>query len=141
MDKKIIVPVFIAVVVAGSAGFFVGKSVSAGSTSSVASQRAGQFFTRQGVPGGRLGMAGAGFVAGDILSKDSQSLTLKLQDGGSKIVFFSDSTAITKNASGTPNDLVVGKQAVVSGTPNADGSITAQTIQLRSSVQRSASVQ
>ncbi len=73
----------------------------------------------------------AGFVTGEILSKDAQSLTLKLRDGGSRIVLISSSTSVEKTASGSLNDLAIGKAISVQGSPNQDGSITAQTIQLQ----------
>jgi len=82
---------------------------------------------RQGIGGG----AGAGFVSGEVMAKDSQSLTLKMTDGSSKIIFFSSSTGISKTAAGTINDVEIGKQIMVSGTQNSDGSYTAKTIQLR----------
>jgi hypothetical protein len=68
---------------------------------------------------------------GDIISGDDKSATLKLRDGGSKIVFFSDNTAITKFTQGAKSDLVVGESVMVEGTNNPDGSITATTIQIR----------
>lgn len=70
-------------------------------------------------------------VAGEIISKDEKSVTVKLRDGGSKIVFYYDGTKIDKFVSGNAADLEVGKNVVVSGTTNFDGSVTAQSVQVR----------
>lgn len=72
-----------------------------------------------------------GMVGGEIVSKDGQSLSIKLKDGGSRIILFSTSTAITKGTQGSLDDLAVGSQVMAVGTQNKDGSITAKTIQLR----------
>lgn len=101
-------------------------------------QRMQQF--GQGMPGGSGARPGnrGGIVSGEVLAKDAASLTVKLRDGGSKIVLFSSSTEIGKLMQGTVNDVRVGEQVIVNGSANADGSVTAQSIQIRPSVAGSA---
>lgn len=74
---------------------------------------------------------GGSFTGGEIIAIDNESVTVKIQDGGSKIIFFSDSAKITKSADGVLSDLKVGENIMVTGSANQDGSVTAQTIQIR----------
>jgi hypothetical protein len=93
--------------------------------------------------GNRNNAANGGFAAGEIITKDDKSFIIKLntsnqggaansgEQGGSKIILFSDSAEIIKSVSGAVADLEIGKSVVVTGTVNSDGSITAKQIQLR----------
>lgn len=75
-----------------------------------------------------------GQVVGKIISQDDKSITVKLQDGSSKIILFSDTTTINKATEGSKSDLKVGEKVGVFGTTNSDGSVTAQNIQLNPAV-------
>lgn len=69
-------------------------------------------------------------VAGEIISQDDTSITIKMQDGSTKIIILSDKTAINKASTGTKADLKTGEQVGVFGTTNSDGSVTAQNISI-----------
>jgi len=84
-----------------------------------------------GIRGTRSGGGLGGFTAGQIISKDAQSITIKLMDGGSKIIFLDSNTKISKMTDGSMADLATGIQVSITGTANADGSINAQTVQIR----------
>jgi hypothetical protein len=138
MDKKIVVIAVVAgIAIIAGGSFYAGTKYRQNRNPVSAFNRntGGQEGTRAG---------GAGFVSGEIISKDDKSVTVKIpvrqnsagqniagQDGGSKIVLFSDSTQIMKSVAGSTSDLKVGENITVSGAANQDGSVTAQTIQLR----------
>jgi hypothetical protein len=75
--------------------------------------------------------SGAGFVSGEVISKDDTSVTVKDRSGGSKIIFLAESTEVTKSAEGAIGDLAVGTSVIANGKTNPDGSITATTVQIR----------
>jgi hypothetical protein len=76
------------------------------------------------------GNRGGGFVSGSIMAEDSNSITVKLADGSTKIVLYSGSTNINVSQAGSAADLVVGKDVTITGTANTDGSVTATRIQM-----------
>lgn len=127
MNKGIIIGL---VVVVGVVAFFGGSAYGKSKTASAQQARIAQFGGRGGM-GGMRGANGGGFTAGDIIAKDATSITIKMRDGSTKIVFYSDTTEVGKMVSGTAADLAVGKTVTVMGKANADGSITAQSLQLR----------
>lgn len=90
----------------------------------------GQFGLR-GVSGavGARGRGGNG-AAGTILSVDTNSITVKLADGSSKIVLLTASTSINKATTAAVSDLTVGERVAAFGATNTDGSITATNVQL-----------
>lgn len=73
---------------------------------------------------------GPGGASGEITAKTDNSLTIKLSSGSTETVYYSSSTKVYKDAAATSSDLAVGSKVSVSGTPNSDGSVTAETVRL-----------
>jgi len=128
MKNSIIIAILVAIVVGGGA-FFGGMKYQQSKQLSFMKQGGTGM---QGIRTGANNRMGTGFrpVNGEILSTDDKSITVKLQDGSSKIVLFSDKTEINKAAEATKEDLKTGEKVAVFGQENSDGSVTAQNIQL-----------
>jgi hypothetical protein len=130
LSKNIIIAVVATLIIAGSGGFYGGmlyeksQAPVRGNFALMGGQGANANRVRQG-------FQGAGSVNGEILSKDDKSITVKDRNGGSRIIFFAPSTAIGKMAVGSQDDLTIGMGVMASGTANPDGSITAQSVQIR----------
>jgi hypothetical protein len=128
-SQLITISVIVLLVVAG--GSFYAGSLYGKSQSKVSAYGSGTFQTRIN----RGSSNGSNFISGSIIAKDSSSITLQLSgNSGSKIIFYSDTTQIGKMASGTADDLAAGTNVSVTGTTNSDGSVTAQTVQIRPAV-------
>ncbi|MDO8514043.1 MAG: DUF5666 domain-containing protein [bacterium] len=138
MDTKFIVWALIGIVVVGGAGFWGGIQYAASKTPVGRGQFAAGNFA-----GGRATSARAGGNAafGTIIAKDANSITVQLGGpnatstngvaSGSKIILYNTNTEVGKTAVGSVSDLSVGQMVTANGTVNSDGSITAQTIQIR----------
>ena len=130
MNKKILGAVILVLVIAG--GSFYGGMAYA--KNKVPAGRNGTFtgqFEMGGTGANRIGMQTGGFTAGQILSKDATSITIKMQDGSTKIILIGSSTQIMKMATGLADDLAIGTEVTVTGPANSDGSVTAQSVQIR----------
>ncbi len=138
MNNKLILPLVITALLFGGAGFFGGMKYAQSKSSSNAS---GQFAAmraggaaggmRTGAGGQFRGANGGGMTSGEVVTSDANGLTVKLSDGSSKNVYYASSTTIGKMAEGSKDDLSQGTSIVVTGASNSDGSITANTIQIR----------
>ncbi len=141
-SKKVntkIIAFVLAIVIVGGGAFYAGMQYGKSKTSAngpagfanlTAEQRQARIQQFGGTNGGGNRNGDGGFIAGEILAKDDKSITIKLTDGGSKIIFLSDTTEISKNEKGSKDDLAVGKQIMVNGDQNDDGSYNAKTIRL-----------
>lgn len=144
MNKKIIY-LIITVIIVGAGAFYGGMKYAQSKSNSNSQNPFSRFAnlspeemqTRMQQFGGQRGIrnnGGGGVANGEILSKDETGITIKLRDGGSKIILVSASTQIAKSSPGTLDDLTVGKSVMVNGSANQDGSISATSVQIRSEV-------
>ncbi|MCD8485007.1 DUF5666 domain-containing protein [Candidatus Woesebacteria bacterium] len=139
--KNNMMMVVVVAIVAGGAGFFGGMQYqkanaiptrSAGMNGQFQPPTNGQA-RPEGFAGGRNGTgSGGGFrpVSGEVLSVDGETITVKTQEGDSKIVVYSGSTNINKTSEGSSSDLTVGENVMVIGTEDSNGTVTAQTISI-----------
>lgn len=136
-NKNLIIMVAVVTLVAG-VSFFGGLQYQKGQAQAV---ERGQTDTSRGEGAGHGGendnfradgRSGNGMVPirGEIMSADDTSITIKMEDGSSRIVILSGDTKINKTSEASKADLKAGDTVTAFGTQNADGSITAQNISL-----------
>lgn len=142
MDKKTIIAVCVTAILVGGGVFYGGMRYEQSKASARSAQGNFQDVRNlspeerqarlQQMGGAQRGSRTNGDIpAGEIIAKDDTSITIKLRDGGSKIVFISDATEVVKSTNGTEDDLLVGTTITAIGTQNQDGSISARSIQIR----------
>ncbi len=127
MKNNLIAIIIVVVLIVGAGAFFAGMKYQKNQ------QPTRQSGSSQGTRGnGQGGANRSGFrpVSGEIIASDDKSITVKLQDGSSKIVLVGDSTTINKSDQAAKSDLKQGEKVAVFGMENSDGSVTAQNIQL-----------
>ncbi len=144
--KRWLIAVIVVVIVAIGVGAFFGGRAAGGGTPSAAEAMKVVSESDRGAAAGpcsehrrhrdrdrrpdrRSSGAGGNMTSGSIVSSDANSMTVKLTDGSTKIVLFSDSTTISVSKDGSSADLTAGQTVRVNGTTNSDGSITASNIQ------------
>jgi len=142
MEKNPLLLALILSVIVGTGAFFSGMKYQ--ESKRVSFNREGMFNGSTGMMGqngqtpqgqgqnqtNRQGNRGVNGVNGEIIASDEKSITVKLSDGSSKIIFVGTSTSINKATEGTKTDLVTGTKVAVFGSTNTDGSMTAQNIQI-----------
>lgn len=69
-------------------------------------------------------------VSGEVISVDDKTITVKLTDGSSKNVYYSDKTTVNKAQQATIKDILAGTKIAVFGNTGTDGSVTANSIQI-----------
>jgi len=138
-NKKIIYMIVGVIVLAGT--FYGGMTYGGNNVRAAIMSRGlglGQNTTFAGARGTRGVGAFGGATTGQVVAKDSQSITVSTADGGSKIILINNNTPVSKQASGSMTDIVVGTEISITGTTNQDGSVSAQSVQIRPKMQAAA---
>jgi hypothetical protein len=114
------------------------QSVQVGSQAgdSAAGRSGGQNAGSGGPKNNAMDRGGAGngnmaFVSGKITAIADKIITVKSSDGGEKSIALAETAKYSKISDSTANDLASGKIVIVNGTSNTDGSVTAESIQIR----------
>lgn len=122
----------ILVVIVGSASFWGGMKYQQSRTPSFI----GRYRDQAGGTGAnsQIGIGprrmGNGQIVGEITNVADTSITVKSNDGSSKIVLLSDKTNLNQASTAAKTDLKIGGKVAIFGTSNPDGSITGVSIQL-----------
>jgi hypothetical protein len=131
MNRNQVIGAVVVLIIVGGGAFYGGMSYAGSQTparSTLAAGGAGGFAGRTGARGGAAG----GFTAGTIVSASQGTISIQQQNGSStEIVLVSPTTQILKTAAGSASDLSVGTTVTITGTSNSDGSMTANSIQIR----------
>jgi len=127
MKNNVFSFILIAVISLG-VGFYAGSFYQKNQQQSRFSQFGTRNFSGQN-QGGRFGM-GTRPISGQIIKKETDSITVKTQNGSTRIVFFTEKTSIGKITKTTTEDLKENETVFIIGQENSDGSITAQNIQI-----------
>ncbi len=136
--KNPVAAVIVAAIVFGGGGFYGGMSYQKSQTPAFGGPN-GQWRSMMGGAGGQGGAAngnrrmfaqGGRPVAGEIISQDDKSITIKMRDGSTKIIMLSGKTEISKAATGSKDDLKKGEQVFAVGTENSDGSVSANMVSI-----------
>ena len=132
MKNNLLIALIVAFVF-GAVGFYAGTRYQASKQTAFFGNGRRQIM---GATGQFPNRAGARQVIGDILSQDDKSITVKLPDGSSKIVFLAETTKINKASEAAKIDLKKGEKVAIFGLENSDGSITANTVQINPILRR-----
>lgn len=142
MKKKNYIIVSIIIVLLTSSAYFLGSATSKNKNVESKIEKTGRMgfspngdmpsFDRSNT-GGTSGkrMFQGKFVNGEVISNDGTVMTIKLENGGSRIVLTSQATKFNKNIEANIQDVSAGKTVMITGESNPDGSMIANNIQIK----------
>ncbi len=129
---KSVVWALLAAVLAGALGFYGGVTYQKTQTQASFASRfgaGGQGGLARGQGGTNGGRFGGNIATGTVIAQSADSITVKQASGGSKTVFVSSSTEVSKQQQLSISDVKVGDQVAAVGQ-QANGGIDARLIQI-----------
>jgi hypothetical protein len=127
--RNTIIWVVLAAVLFGAVGFYGGVTYQQSQAGAGFAGRGAGGFGAGGSGTGGAGRAGANVATGTVIAQDSTSITVKTAEGGSKTLFVSAQTRVSKQTVLTAADIKVGDQVAGFGTA-ANGGIDARMVQI-----------
>jgi hypothetical protein len=138
-NQKIILACTITAVVAGTLGYVGGVKMSGmrrtvqfgGGERNVMMTRGGEGNSTAQKPSGNVGrIMGPRSTIGEVIAKDANSMTVKMNDGSSRIIILSDKTTYRISSDANLDKIEVGTKIAAFGETGSDGSITATSIEI-----------
>ena len=133
-NKNTMMMVAIVLIIVAAVGGFLGGTMYQKNQAPFGLMGANGGAGRSGNFAGRFAQGGANAnfrpVRGQILNMDTNSLTVKMTDGSTKLVVLSSKTVYSKSATAALSDLKSGDTVNVVGTQNPDGSVTASDVSI-----------
>lgn len=140
-NQKIIVACAVTAVIAGGVGYVGGVKMSSLKRPNMLSGRSGQTMNFRGnngdgqkntkVNGNVPSMMGrGGATSGEVTAKDDKSITIKMNDGSSRMVILSDKTTYRMSSDASLDKVVVGTKVAAFGEASADGSVVASNVEI-----------
>jgi hypothetical protein len=130
INKQLVTTALISIIVSGGVGYYIGTHKQA--TPTRMQGAFGQGGAGQGQRGGfARGGVNSNMINGDVVSLSDNILTVKGRDGGSRVVLFTGTTKVTKSVTGERGDVKEGSSVLIIGAQNTDGSVTAESVQIR----------
>jgi hypothetical protein len=126
--------------VAGAGGFYLGRTTAGGGQRAEwMAQGAGGGFGQgtdrmmgngQGADQAPRAPRGLGMTRGEIIQLSDDDITVKLPDGGTRLVLTNESVPVTSCSVGTREQLSVGQTIMATGQADATGTVAADSLQI-----------
>lgn len=130
-SQNIVIACAVTAIVTGGAGFWGGTRYSGERRTMMRVQNTeGRPYGNRVTQGGPSAPMGQRSTAGEVTAKDDKSITVKMNDGSSRMIILSDKTTYRTSEESSLDVITVGTKVAVFGESSNDGSMTAASIEI-----------